>query len=208
MNTIKEIEYCQLNDRSILTDSQLMDIAGLIYDTDQYISDALFASKAEALRLIPEMIKQKDAMFNLNHFFVAMDENRIVGLVLWCKGSLNWTTEGYDVATKKLGIEKTKYFSKVEEEYFSSYNNEDRQVVSLIDICVCNEKRNKGIGDEMLAAFFSQGFCGSEYELHVLADNLPAISLYRKHGFQIIERLQGFSVDDIDLPCYRMKKCL
>lgn len=43
------------------------------------------------------------------------------------------------------------------------------------------------------------------FELMVLADNEAAVKLYQSAGFEMIKELNGFSVDDRELPCLLMR---
>lgn len=176
---------------------QLKDIAGLIWDTDPYIYPAMFKSRDEAEIVIPRMILCGDVMFSLKNLFVAEENDRIVGLILWIRGPMNWTPEIY----LKCGG-SSPYIDRIHKEYFALYQHMNPDVTSLINVCVSAKKRGAGIGHLLLREFLKQehGIC----ELYVLADNPGAVHLYEKHGFRITEKLQGFSVEPMDLLCYRM----
>lgn len=179
------------------TEKQLRDIAGLIYDTDPYIYPAMFETREVALEVISKMIRAGDTMFRPENLFLATDGDEIVGLILWVKGPLMWDRDIYD----RCGG-KSPYIDKVCREYFAFYAEAPEDLVSIINVCVKETARGKGIGGRMLDSFLES--TKGPYELFVLADNPAAVKLYEKKGFRIVETRQGFSVEPRNLPCYRM----
>ena len=181
------------------TEWQLEEISGLIYDTDPYIYPAMFASREEAVRVIPKMIQADDVMFCRENLFVAESGGHIVGIILWHEGPMNWNSEIY----KNCGGDSA-YIDEVEKRYFAAYQDIPPSCVSLINICISRDVRGQGIGGKMMDAFFQvkQG----PFELFVLADNPAAVKLYQAKGFQITQQQGGFSLDGIAPLCYRMVK--
>ena len=72
----------------------------------------------------------------------------------------------------------------------------------------CNFPLPYGVGSFLLRSFFEAHRDCRQFELFVLADNQRAIHVYQKYGFSTAERLQGFSIDNRDLPCLRMVKTI
>lgn len=179
------------------TDEQLKDIAGLIYDTDPYIYPAMFESRENAQVVIPKMIKAGDSMFRPESLFLAMEKDEVIGLILWIKGALKWDRTIYDRSGGN-----SPYIDRVCQEYFASYSETPENIISIINVCVKEKTRGKGIGSRMMDSFLesTQG----PYELFVLADNPAAVKLYEKKGFRIVETRQGFSLESNELPCHRM----
>lgn len=200
------IQFNPLKDSKSLSTKNLHQISQLIFDTDKYISAALFEDKDSAKVLISEMIQRNDNMFNTNNLFVAQRGNDVVGIILWHRGSLNWTSTLLETVANKNGIKLTKHLDKVKREYFSSYDCIPDNVVSIIDVCVDNELRGQKIGNRMLSSFLEFVDDNYSYELHVLEDNKSAIKLYKNMGFQVEEQINGFSIDDLALPCFKMIK--
>ena len=201
---MKSILCRQLSADEKINKDQLTDIAEMIYDTDPYIYPAMFNSKSDALVMIPEMIKYKDRMFRTENMFVAEQDNRTVGLILWHRGPLIWDDEIFCLCASKLNISVSPHFINVREEYFSSYSHTSMDIVSIINVCVLEEFRGKFIGEKTLKAFLNGK--EAECELFVLGDNKVAIHLYEKMGFQITSRIDGFSIDDNKPECMIMKK--
>ncbi len=71
----------------------------------------------------------------------------------------------------------------------------------IISIAVLPEYRRKGIGSKLLAkaleALRDEYECKEVY-LEVRVSNTPAIKMYEKHGFKIVERIPMYYVDGED----------
>lgn len=179
------------------------DIAELIYDTDLYIYPAWFETKENAKRIISELLKCDDEMFSCSNLFVALVEEKVIAIILWHKGSLLWNDLGFKEVVSKLKIPISKRFEEVKERYISTYSNVDQDIVSIINFCVKKEYRNQGVGQKILEEFLKVH--GNEkVELCVLEENEAAVKLYEKNGFRCVEKYNGFSVDNINLPCLLM----
>lgn len=203
-----EIKCIQPTDPRVFTESQLRNIAALIYQTDPFIYPAMFRSQENAELLIPELILRGDEMFCAENLFLAVAEEKIVGIILWHKGPLDWSPELLKECESSRGIEQSPHLTLAKEQYFSSYNTAPEDRISILNVCTSSECRNFGIGSILLRSFIEEHRDCREFELYVLADNLRAIHLYEKYGFSSVECLQGFSIDDRDLPCLRMIRAI
>ena len=201
------ILYRQLKTGDRLAEENYKQLAGLIYDTDPYIYPALFGCRKNALKLLPELIRGSDPMFDLRNIFAAISDGGIVGLVLWKQGPLAWNPELLYQCLAALKIEPGKYIEDVMDRYFSSYREVRDDTVSIINVCVDSSLRGHGIGRDLLNCFLNEtsDIC-KNYELFVLTDNEPAIMLYREYGFEITEELPGYNSDPEPVTCYRMVK--
>ena len=200
------VEYRQLNNEDELTDEEFESIAGLIYDTDAYIYPAMFETREKAQRLIPELIKTNDSMFHLNNFFIAKYNNKIVGLVLWTKGSLVWSKEHFINISNKFRIGISKYLDFVTEKYVRSYEQATTEdTIAIINFCVTADMRNTKIGSHMMEKFLYE-HKDQHLELCVLEENPSAVRLYKKYGFEETSRYGGFSVDNRKLICIGMER--
>ena len=177
------------------SEKRLKDVAGLIYDTDPYIYPALFHSREEALEIIPKMFNAGDRMFTAENIFIAEYEDRIVGMILWHKGPMVWNNTQYNLCGGS-----SPYLDDVTARYFSSYSSVPDDTIAIIN--VCSSIKDNGIGTKMIRSFMNK-FPG-KYELYVLADNDRAVSLYKKFDFIIESESNGYSVDNRNLPCYKM----
>ncbi len=71
----------------------------------------------------------------------------------------------------------------------------------IISIAVVPEKRRQGIGRALMEKAMKalkEKYRVSEYYLEVRVSNTPAIQLYRKLGFSIVERIRGYYLDGED----------
>lgn len=201
--------FCQLGPENALTEEQLLEAGRQIYATDDFIYPAMFCTKQDALRMIPEMFRMRDEMFRPENLFAAFLGERLAALILWKKGPMYWDSGIYERAAEVLHITPSRHLKKVQSEYFAAYEETAEDTIAVINVCVSEQLRGTGIGRRLLDAFLrsTEGSC-SQYELFVLADNLPAYRLYTGAGFETEEALQGFSVEPQDLLCYRMlRRC-
>lgn len=205
MSVLKPIRCEQLS-ATHLTNSTLEQIAELVWDTDEYIYPAMFCSRGDALRVLPELIRRGDKMFCPENIFIAKAGDDAVGLILWHKGPLGWTPTLFQQVISEFGITQTPYFQKVFREYFQDYNHTASDTTAIINVCVHKTAQGQGIGTRMMQEFLSSPTTVLPAELYVLAENPAAVYLYQKFDFAITETINGFSSDDRALPCYRMRK--
>lgn len=201
------IRFCQLSHDDILDEQQLVDIAGLIYDTDCYIYPPMF-SREQAKRLLPLLFAgNEDKMFSLDNIFCAMAGERIIGLILHKNGPLNWNS---GPLVKYAGImDETlpETMRTVEHEYFREYDSTPDGATAILNCCVNSNYRMRNdirLGTRMMQAFVSEH--PERLELYVLQETPAAMRLYLRAGFQTSEqhKCNGFSIDHRQLPCYFM----
>ena len=200
------VEYIQLHEDSILTWDNLIRIADLVYDTDPYIYPAMFGCREAAERMIPLLMDNRDIMFRRENCFVAVERGQVVGLLLWSRGSLNWSPQLLKELSEKQRTKVSPYLDMAANEYVDGYrkDQEDR-TICIINVCIEKGHQGKGIGRKMMETFFEQ-MKEDVYELCVLQDNPGAVHLYRSLGFVEYEYYNGFSVDHRKLPAVRMRK--
>ena len=182
-----------------LSEAQLKEIAGLIYDSDLYIYPAMFESRQQAEIIIPKMIRSGDQMFRRDNIFAAMDGTKIAGVLVWMRGPLQWDKKIYH----KCGG-KSKHIDRVVMEYFNLFEEAPPNMNTIVRISVKKERQGSHIGSLLMQTFMEaeQG----PYQLFVLSDNAGAISFFRGKGFRIRETRPGFSLDYQVPPCFWMIK--
>ena len=195
LNEQMSIQYRRAGNR--LTEKQLQSIAGLIYDTDQHIYPAMFKNKQEAETIIPQMIRAGDQMFRTENLFVAVDGAKIVGVLLWKRGPMQWNADIY----KKCGG-KAEHIARVVQEYFNLFAETAVNTASMVRISVREDRRRKKIGRGLMDLFFREE--PGPYELYVLINNEESIRFFEENGFKIRETRPGFSLDYSAYPCYWM----
>ncbi len=189
---------CMRADNS-LSDRQLQEIGGLIYDTDQYIYPAMFKDRQEAERVLSGMIRSGDQMFRTENLLIAADGKDIAGALLWKRGPMQWNPAVYE----KCGG-NAEHIVRVVREYFHLFAETAADTVSVVRIGVRQEMRGKQIG-RMLMDMLMREEAGP-YELYVLINNLDAVRFFESEGFRIRETRPGFSLDYSAYPCYWMVK--
>jgi len=197
LNGIKGIKCIRAD--SHLSEEQLKEISGMIYDSDPYIYPAMFASRQEAETVIPKMICARDQMFRRENLFVALDGTKVAGVLLWMRGPLTWDKKIYE----KCGG-RAKYIDRVVREYFDLFAETPPDTASLIRISAAKETRGNGIGSLLMDTFF--GAEKGPWQLYVLSNNMEAILFFQERGFSIRETRPGFSLDYQAPPCYWMVK--
>lgn len=200
----KTITYRQLTSADRLTDQQLLDVSALIYGTDRYIFEAVFGSREQCRRILPRVFSMKhDKMFNLENLFVAeTEDNRIIGIILHKKGSLNWCSEYVQLAAKLVGVQLPDSVHAAEAEYFTRYNTGE-ETRSVLNFCVNNNwcSRDIRVGKDMMKAFVN-AFRTDRMRLYVLRETLPELDVYLENGFLQLEgTCRGWSANDRPLPC-------
>ena len=182
-----------------LSESQLKEIADLIYDSDLYIYPAMFESRQQAETIIPRMICAGDQMFKRDNIYVAMDGIKIVGVLIWMRGPLQWNKKIYE----KCGG-RSEYIDRIIPEYFNLFEEAPSNMNTVVRISVKKERQRNRIGTLLMQTVMEaeQG----PYQLFVLSDNAGAISFFQGNGFSIREIRPGFSLDYEVPPCFWMIK--
>ena len=178
----------------------------MIYETDPYIYPAMFSSKQDAVTLLKAVIRaDSDAMFCKDNLYAAFDDGQITGILLWLKGSLNWDAKQFQSMANRVSVALPDTFSLVCSNYFSEYSDPSLDgVVSLVNICVSQNCRSKGVGKRLVASFF-QDIEAERYELFCLEDNERAIALYKALGFQVTARQEAFTVSSEGVHSVKME---
>ena len=198
--------FKQLSYKDILTNQQLIDIASLIWDDDDYISPSMM-SREQAKKILPLVFStNKDVMYSLDNIFVAMCGRRIIGLILHKKGPLNWSSTEIKKTAKFFNEELPDSLSICESNYFSRYNSTPPDTTLILAGHVHSNWRLRDISVEskMVSEFIANH--NETILTYILRETLPFIRAYARNGFEIQESINGFSIDDHALPCALMIK--
>lgn len=159
-------------------------IYDLIYNTDPYIYPAMFNSK-EICRRVLSLVYEKntDSLFNYSNLYVALDNDNIIGIILWHKGAIKWNDNIIKASFTINGIELPEYFQDVCDNYFSHYNvNQDSDEIEIINVCIDEKYQNMGIGRKLLDSFINWRN-ETNFQLFCLDKNTPAKQLYTNLNF-------------------------
>ena len=197
------MQKCNFSCRQALSSDNAESIAKYLHLTDPYIYPKICFSPTDKswVELITSCMNTKNNLFSLQNLLVALCNEEIVGVlcVIPCGKKLIFD-EGIAIPKDfkdKLAPVIEGYFKPLAEESFSfeGYN--------ITNVCVDSNYRNNGIGSLLLS--YCIDLYGSEaIHLDVIASNTPAISLYKRFGFEIVNEYFGYSGDDTELLCYHM----
>lgn len=202
----------QLSVRDYPTWAQYKKISELIYETDPYIYPALFgagkAGREAASEILPMTFESgRDTMFHKNNLFLYMENERVLGIILWHKGRLSWSSDVIARIAQYSEIElNNENIMAVRDDYVNAeYAATAADMISLINICVDSSRRGQGIGRQMMEDFIGS-HTGERMSLCVLADNGGAVKLYKSMGFNIVSESSGFSLTSDKPKCYEMTR--
>ena len=192
-----QLQFEQLSGQSTISTEEYDDIVKLIYQTDKYIYPDMFGNEQTAKIVLPKLFEEKkDAMFKKENVFVCRAGSKIVGVILWHKGQLNWSE---DELKRKIeiqlnrhnveGAEREKVLAKLEKvsrTYMNNYSDtrETSTDIVILNFCVDPEFRGLKIASAMLQSFFDS-HKEESFELCVLSDNTSAIKAYERSGFVV-----------------------
>lgn len=178
-------------------------IAKLIYKTDRFIYPYWFNNNInEGIAVISDLMKQENTSFFYKKCIVAEIENIIVGVLVYFdkKSPLDFKYTNYINKNFNYNYTLTKYFIPLEK----SINDGETYVAGL---CVDENYLRQGIAHKLMNFFFQQLPKNSTIVLDVLAKNTPALKLYQKVGFEIVESYKGFNgYRKHKQPCFSMIK--
>lgn len=191
--------------RKAKKEDDLVLIARYLHLTDPYIYPAITHESDDAfwLSVVERAFSAKDNLFSMEHLWVALWEDRIVGVccMIPCGRRMRFLE---DLA---LSEEQTQRLSLAYEGYFLPLMEESEtfEGFNITNVCVDSAYRGRGIGETLLKECLSSSD-GSVVHLDVIADNLTAIRLYERMGFAIVKSYDGFSGTEMPLRCYHMEK--
>ena len=201
-----ELVFVNLDGNWHLSEANQTALADLIYNTDPFIYPAMFGSKENAEAVLPLLFYSRDEMFRLDNFFTAMHNDKIIGLLLWTQGRMNWSSDLLKSAANRIGVQPSPFLEQVAQEYVGRYSAQDKsELISIINLSVLEDYRSNGVG-RMLMESFAAVHPHITLELCVLKDNHTALRLYESLGFETIEEYNGFSVDHRHLDAVCMQR--
>lgn len=75
--------------------------------------------------------------FDIQNMYVAMEENEIIGIILWKKGPLEWSKEKFIQVAEKNSVLLSPYITDVKENYIDSYSNNSE--IAIINVCISSK---------------------------------------------------------------------
>lgn len=199
------LEFRQAN-VSDLEGINLYRVAELIYNTDEYIYPSMVDDKEQAIKVFAEVLKDgNDCFFDWRKLFLMLKDEKVIGIIMWNKRTLKWDATVFETMAKNSGVSLPDSYQMVREEYFPSYQNEElKNAMSIINVCVYKDYQGMGLGRKMMERFMNEHKEEERFELYCLEENLPAMKLYTSLGFEIIERQRAFATDRDDIYTVKM----
>lgn len=191
------------------------EIAGCIYDADDYIYPEAFGDNREkAVNAIAKLIGMNGTIFDYQNIIVARYNGQVCGVCIV------YDPEKYDDHEKRFDMDliRTRLgpdfsdngplkegFDDVEGRYFKTIGTDKNKkgkkgktekTVELVVCCVDEGFRRHDVASTMLDTIIEELYADKNIILTVLADNEPAIKLYKNKGFDYkdTEKIKGKDV--------------
>lgn len=177
-------------------------VAELIYGTDPYIYPAAFGTSRAAQKALPRLMDRETCAFGRGNIRVAVERDGIVGIaVVLTDPPADIDCDEFYAAHSRL----PESFRHTCRNYFNQLGPYlEGDAVYIACVSVDPRRRGRRVG-EMLIKGLIREFPGRRLKLHVLCDNGPAISLYRKYGFEIVGgQSPGYAYGGPAPLCYEM----
>lgn len=186
--------------------SDYRETAEIIYQTDPYIYRDLFGNSENAQKILSFSFDNPESVFFKRAVYIVKSKltGEVVSSALFHTNDFVWDSDVMLRDFEKAGIVPEEAFFAAAKYMEKTYNF--RKIgCSMCNISVKESFRHRGIAFFMLTKLLERND-KSTVELTVLADNVNAINLYKKLGFQIIgEPFKDYG--GYNLPeeyCYKM----
>lgn len=175
--------------------------ANLIFQVDPYICPDFFGDSERAEKMGPIIFGEEGGLFDPNHAIVAEEDGKLLGILVYADNTIKpWNTEEVKQKVEALDIEMPEYFDRANKNYMEAVVEDARTLpdgVAEVEWCATDSSaRGKGVASKMFEKFLALPY--QEQHLTVLADNPPAINLYKKNGFEIVSTQTGYPDDSVE----------
>lgn len=192
--------------RKLRIEDDLPKVSELIYLTDEYIYPELLTSKLNARIILPEIIKSNSSFLCLDNIYVAITKDEIIGIAVVLNENVQWCEESIDEICRKHGLDIPKGWSIVSKGYMEKlYKYKTDEVRYISNVCVDVKHRRKGVASTIIN--YIENESSEKLSLHVLVDNIGAVEAYKKQGFVVMLKEEGYgNLNGKKLWCYYMEK--
>ena len=149
-------------------------LTDLIYNIDKYIYPFWFNNdKNVCFSVLQDIMQTPNSAFDIHNCIVAEESGDIIGILSFIPANKEMITD--------YSKWQTNFNSKdvIENYVLEVIRNIKPNNTEILGLCVDSIHRRKGIGTKMFE-FFLENIKTDSYSLEVLADNVPAIKLYKK----------------------------
>lgn len=180
------------------------EVIELIYATDPYIYSDLFGSLANAYRILYYSFDNPQSVFHKSAVYIVRAKDEVVGVALYHPNNFPWNSNAILEDFEKAEILPQPAFYSASEYMDKTYNYR-KLGNSMCNVSVRSTYHRKGVASFLLKNLLRMAK-NQVVELTVLADNVAAIKLYEKFGFQIVgnrfKDYGGHNLPPVD--CYKM----
>lgn len=198
----KNLVITQFNFRKIDNYDDFDNIIELIYTADNIIYRDLFGNLDNARIVLKKLLFNSTSVFYKDNYFVMEKDGKIVGVSANFNSKVKWDKNIVYTEMLSANVEIPATFSKVSE-YFEMVYNYTNVGVNICNVSVHKDYRRQGIGRYMVQNIISTAGA-NDVSLTVLADNKPAIGLYKKLGFFTIQEFEDYSGTEENILAYKM----
>jgi hypothetical protein len=220
----KKKEGVFFNATSKCMDVNINELAELIYNPHDNVYRDLFDNQKNANNVIIASQKEPNSFFNKKNFWLyqPIEERNPIGVLgLWKPG------QEYDIdleihIREKAGMEITESFNVVSERYYvPSFNDEKlKDAVKFANFIIKDRFRGDGMQGtgkkyaQLMMDMTDMVLEQARLYLSVISNNIPAVKLYLKHGYNLVDVKNDYNGYDkenkivMDIPCNFMEKTL
>lgn len=175
-----EIRKAKLSDN-------LLEIAELIYETDNYIYPYWFKKNDKKFETLVELIKTKGSMFYYKNIIVAVEDKDVMGIMVAIDSDTDLSYDYSKIMTDKY----SKY--AIKNYIIPTIQDVKNDYVDITNVCIEKAHRRKLIATHLFEFLFKLYGNKKNFELVVLKNNPPAVNLYTKEGFSVVSEQNGFN---------------
>lgn len=173
--------------RFVNSNDDKLELAKMLYYVDPYIYPYWFKNKIENSYItLVDMIKDESTIFYYKNILVAVEDNQILGCIFFVPPNLK---PGKNYAKWDVDFESHHIISYYINDIINGLIPND---IYVIGVFVKPQYRRKCIATKMFT-YLLENISAQTCSLEVLADNVPAINLYKNLNFQTIKRYKGYN---------------
>lgn len=166
-------------------------IAQLIFGTDEYIYPFWFEDDPRPMDTLAKLIGIQGSIFYYDHIFVAVESDKIMGIIVYLHARSNLTYDYHDCYQRNFQYTYDNYLSHIIQQAKTA--SVDTAVLS--NMCIAEEYRGRGLGVQIMSetvnAICAEGF--RHLTLDCLAKNSAAMQTHQKAGFYLAGGDLGFN---------------
>ena len=184
--------------RKLTKYDNIIDVAKLLYQVDDYIyPDICINDYNSSIEVLSKLIGNCK-YYSYDNFNIVEDNGIIKGILVTFNAPIIADIEEFYDAYKKAGKNVSERFNDIFIHYYKQYEVFSECTV-ITSLSVDKDCRQKGYGTILMKECLDNN---SRYVLDVISDNLPAINLYKKFGFKVIDEREEYG----NQICYIMEK--